>query len=288
MKIKAPLTFYYCGYEKCTPGQFFGPAIRAHHLVHFVISGKGIYRIGKKEFHIEKNHGFLIHPKEVTYYEADATNPWEYIWLAFDGIEADRILEQYDLTPQNYKCVPEDANKLNSYLQQSLNCFKNAEHSQTEIAGWFYLFFSCLQCKKIDIAMGKDKILTQAALEYMRNNYMYDINIDGISAQIGIDRTYLYKLCKKYTNTSPKEFLTARRIDASKNMLWHSENTITEIALSCGFHDSSSFCKTFRQYENQSPSDYQKSMQKIYEPQIKAGTCENSVTIHSLHKKNQF
>lgn len=279
MKINAPLTFYYCGYEKCLPKHFFGPAMRSHYLMHFVVSGRGMYRVGKKKFYIEKNQGFIIQPKEVSYYEADFVNPWEYIWLAFDGVEAERMVEQYNLSGQKYICLPESVDKMATYLQQSLDCFKNFEHSQTELAGWFYLFFSCLPCEIRDGGMGRDKVLTQTALEYIRNNYMYDISIDDISAQIGIDRTYLYKLCKKYTNMSPKEFLTVRRISAAKDMLWHSHHSITEVAFFCGFHDSSSFCKTFRQYEKRSPSEYKKIMKNVYNAQIKVGYCENSAGV---------
>ena len=79
------LTIYFCGHESCAPGHFFGPAIRTHYLLHVILKGKGIYRTGSKEYSLKEGEGFLIKPQEVTYYEADPLEPWEYAWVSFAG-----------------------------------------------------------------------------------------------------------------------------------------------------------------------------------------------------------
>lgn len=76
------LTIYYCGHEQCSPGHFFGPAVRKHYLLHVVLKGKGIYRTSDREYRIAKGEAFLIKPQEVTYYRADSREPWEYAWDA--------------------------------------------------------------------------------------------------------------------------------------------------------------------------------------------------------------
>ena len=38
------------GYENCEKSKFFGPAVRTHWLIHFVVSGFGIFKIGDKEY----------------------------------------------------------------------------------------------------------------------------------------------------------------------------------------------------------------------------------------------
>ncbi|MFI3257563.1 MAG: AraC family transcriptional regulator [Spirochaetales bacterium] len=275
MIVNTPLTFYYSGYEKTKSGHSFGPTIRYNYILHFVLSGKGIFRIGKKIFHVEKNHGFLICPNDITYYEADIAEPWEYVWLGFDGFEAERILKNYGLNRENPICVPQDELKMAAYLSQSLDCFKNPQNTYVELTGWFYLFFSCLKGFTQELPVNKTNV--QNAIEYMRANYMNDINIDEISSSLGIDRTYLYKICKAYTNMSPKEFLTKQRIAAAKDMLLHSNNNITEIALSCGFHDSSSFSRIFHKYEHISPSDYRKKLQKDYVPDYENKNSKNFI-----------
>ena len=136
--------------------------------------------------------------------------------------------------------------------------FQGSLCSQTELNGWCYLFFSCFKQKMEKEVQSSEKRYLSAALTYIRYNYMYDINIDQISMYLGIDRTYLYKIVKKYTAYSPKVYLTLCRIEAAKDMLRYSEYAITEIAFACGFHDSSGFCKVFRLYEKQTPSQYRR------------------------------
>ena len=54
------VTVYYCGYEKCEGGHFWGPAVRNQYLLHYVISGKGTYTVGEETYTLHANECFLI------------------------------------------------------------------------------------------------------------------------------------------------------------------------------------------------------------------------------------
>ena len=254
------LQFYYCGYEKCKPLHSFGPAVRAHYLLHFILSGKGTYQVKDTTYSVCKNQVFLIRPQEVTFYEADNKDPWEYLWFAFDGNEADRLINTFFVPPDSYVNTAVDYTKLQMFLQAAVPAFQSFLCTQIELCGWSYLFFSCLNQNADSQIQHNEKKYLSAALNYIYYNYMDDINIDEISGHLGIDRTYLYKIVKKYTNCSPKEYLTSRRIAAAKDMLQYSKYSITDIALACGFRDSSVFCKTFRTCERLTPSEYRRDV----------------------------
>lgn len=69
----------YCGIEYCYPSHSFGPAIREQYLLHYILDGKGIFKVNNKTYNLTKGQGFLINPNELTYYEADKYEPWKYI-----------------------------------------------------------------------------------------------------------------------------------------------------------------------------------------------------------------
>ncbi len=255
---KNSLHFYYCGYEKCEAGHSFGPAVRAQYLIHFIVNGKGQYNVGNKKLTVSKNHAFLIRPKEVTFYEADMENPWEYLWFAFDGKEADSLVSAFFGSGNSYTACADDTIRLNKLMLSSIPYFQSRRRSQLELRGWCYLFFSCFKNCGVNGSTVKENTYVCEAINYVRYNYMHDISVEQISSYLGINRTYLYKILKDYTGVSPKEYITLRRIEAAKNMLQYSNYDITGIALSCGFRDHSSFCKVFRQYERQTPSQYQR------------------------------
>ena len=60
-----------CGCSQTEPLHSFGPASKPHYLIHFVLSGKGIFRFHDKEYTLEAGYGFLIQPNELAFYQAD-------------------------------------------------------------------------------------------------------------------------------------------------------------------------------------------------------------------------
>ena len=92
---------YQYGREACTPGHAFGPARRSHFLFHYIISGRGLLMStndsgAKADHRLGEGEGFLIFPGQVNTYVADLDDPWEYIWIEFDGIRvAEAICSAY-------------------------------------------------------------------------------------------------------------------------------------------------------------------------------------------------
>ena len=44
------LSVYNVGCQRCDPGYQWGPGIRDHYLIHYIISGKGYYKIKNTTF----------------------------------------------------------------------------------------------------------------------------------------------------------------------------------------------------------------------------------------------
>lgn len=67
---------YQYGWEACAPLHSFGPFVRNHYLLHYIISGRGmLYSHTAKgeisEYSLEANQGFLICPGQINLYTAD-------------------------------------------------------------------------------------------------------------------------------------------------------------------------------------------------------------------------
>lgn len=225
MEEKSLLRFYYSGYEKCSAGHFFGPAVRVHYLIHLVISGKGLYQVRKDTYTVCAYQAFLIRPQEVTFYAADKEEPWEYLWFAFDGQEANRLIASFFSDDTPYVISAERTSLLAQLLQTAIPSFQKHKLEQLELCGWYYLFFSCFNRQEEKRQKSFKDVCLPDVLNYMRYNYMHDINIDQLSAQLGVDRTYLYKIVKNHTGSSPKEYITRLRVEAAKNMLRYSKHS---------------------------------------------------------------
>ena len=71
------------GSERCAPSHAFGPAVRTHWLLHYVISGQGRFTREGETHPVHAGNIFVIPPYLETYYQADAQNPWHYVWIGF-------------------------------------------------------------------------------------------------------------------------------------------------------------------------------------------------------------
>ncbi|NGQ91751.1 GlxA family transcriptional regulator [Rhodobacter sp. HX-7-19] len=70
---------------------------------------------------------------------------------------------------------------------------------------------------------------------------------------LGISTRQLERLFGRYLNTSPKRYITEMRLHRARNLIVQSEQSITEIAMACGFNSTSHFSKVFRSHYGISP-----------------------------------
>lgn len=78
----------FCGFAECKPLHSYGPAARPNYILHYVMKGKGIYQVGETKYPLKEGQAFLIEPESLTFYQADKTDPWSYLWVGFGGTEA--------------------------------------------------------------------------------------------------------------------------------------------------------------------------------------------------------
>lgn len=89
------LAVFNCGLQSCAPNHSWGPGVRDHFLIHFVLSGKGKYVCEGKEYDLKAGDMFLIKPSQVVSYIADENDPWEYYWVGFNGTYAAKNSSQF-------------------------------------------------------------------------------------------------------------------------------------------------------------------------------------------------
>lgn len=92
------LSVYNVGFQSCDSLYQWGPGIRDHYLIHYIISGKGRYTVNGSVHTLTPGDAFLVYPNTEVIYQADAQDPWEYTWVGFTGSDAATILRATDFT----------------------------------------------------------------------------------------------------------------------------------------------------------------------------------------------
>lgn len=92
--------------------------------------------------------------------------------------------------------------------------------------------------------------------KYLENNFSEDIKISELADKFYISPYYLSHILKKATGYSPKQYLTLIRLTHAKEFLLESDLSVEAIAQNCGFADSNSLIRCFKQEYNITPKQF--------------------------------
>lgn len=101
---------------------------------------------------------------------------------------------------------------------------------------------------------GDEQVLKAQA--FIENNYADIERIDDIAQKVGISPRHFKRRFKKATGDLPLNYLRQVRIDAAKERLETTQETIDKITRTVGYNDTSSFCRLFKKYTQVSPMAY--------------------------------
>jgi AraC family transcriptional regulator len=85
----------------------------------------------------------------------------------------------------------------------------------------------------------------------------------SLATLAGLARLSTYYFCRAFKQSfgvPPHRYHSNRRIEQAKVMLAGRKHSVTDVGLTLGFSDTSSFTATFRKIAGQTPSTYQRSL----------------------------
>lgn len=89
--------FCNCGYEESDPGQIVGPTVRDRYALYYVLTGGGTYTQGDRQYPVSRGEAFLVCPGMRVRLRADTEDPWSYLFVGFDGEQAEEYLNEMKL-----------------------------------------------------------------------------------------------------------------------------------------------------------------------------------------------
>jgi len=252
------LSVYNVGYQKCEPLYQWGPGVRDHYLIHYIISGTGTYVFGEKEFRLSAGDCFICYPDtEISYY-ADVLHPWEYAWVGFNGPDAALILGSTDFTRDApYVRQSPHGQELQAAIRSIYDARGNGFTNTIQMTGQLYQLLALFVEDSVkDPLQTVAQLYVQKATEYVAENYSYPISIEDIAGYIGVSRSQLFRCFQSVLGMSPKEYLTEYRIKQACHLLTETSFSMNAIANSLGFDNSLYFSKAFHKVQGVSPSEY--------------------------------
>lgn len=280
---------YFCGGGRsvCMPGHSFGPDVRFNYLIHYVISGRGVFETDDLRYSLCKGQGFLIEPGVSTFYQADRREPWSYLWISFQGKLAGRIVQDLGMgkacpvfSCENGAALEDILDRLFDAPKAGLSMYQHAQ-----LLAFLHVLANKPEARQhrqhIDGSKNQNNYHIDKALVFIRANYSNHMQVSDIANYLGISRNYLFTLFQENMGQSPQEYLSGFRLGCARELLTTTACSIGEIALLCGYKNASVFASAFKRKYQISPSLYQKYNQE--HPETNPTEFANSVKIALEH-----
>lgn len=238
-----------CGQQYCKPGNSYGYKIRSYYVLHYIVSGCGIFVSHNLTHHISRGQIFVIRPEESTFYKADDATPWQYRWVGFtSALDLSEILSE-DVIP-----APEC-----EYIFRGLMDSARMENDREYfICSKIYELLSLLaQRQKSGGYRSQDYVLR--AKNFIEANYCNgDISVQYIADSLHLDRSYFSSLFHKYMGMSPHQYIELCRLQKAAELLSHFSYSTSKAAMACGYTSIFNFSKMFKKMFGVCPSHFGK------------------------------
>ena len=137
------------------------------------------------------------------------------------------------------------------------------EGHELTVIGAFYEFFGYIlkhelysEEQSISAKDGRRIDHLKNVIAMIEEHYDECITLDDLARSAGMNSKYFCRYFREMTHRTPIDYLNYYRIEQACFKLATSNDSIAEIAMSCGFNDQSYFIKTFKKYKGVTPKKY--------------------------------
>ena len=102
---------------------------------------------------------------------------------------------------------------------------------------------------------GSDFEYVRLAIDYITENAHKNLTAEEISRFVGLSQYHFMRVFKKVTGSTLIDYINNFRCDKARQMLLSGDYSVTEVALSSGFNNTSYFAKVFKKHTGSLPTE---------------------------------
>lgn len=238
----------------------------------YLHSGSCVYQTGRAEYHLRAGDAIYLNPGvlHMLHPTAENTVSWANIFdrTFLSGASGDLIdwkyvspvLQQTEVEAVPiWQGTPENDRLLDIIRQTGALCRTRDRFYEIQLRNllseiWISVYARVMQqTHTAKPQLHVDDERTKRVLIYIQEHYPEPIPIAALAAAANISERECFRLFRQRLGTTPALFVRQYRIQKAKTRLEHTEDAITEIALACGFENSSYFTRVFREQTGTTP-----------------------------------
>ena len=226
----------------------------------FITGGHGRFQAHQEKLPVAVHDLVVVNAGTPHAQTSQPDNPLEYIVLGVEGLDAFAGTNGFALL------------HLSSGWDEVMACLRlMLQEADSELPGFGLVCQHLLEVillrlrRREDFSLSPNQRLSRRGSRecdlvrrYIDNHFKENLSLDQLSAIARINKYYLVHAFRKEFNTSPINYLIARRIQESRFLLAETNQPLSQIAQTLGFSSLSYFSQSFRRLEGITPKAYRK------------------------------
>lgn len=228
-------------------------------LFKYTLSGEGLFRDGQNRYCLGPGRGFLCRvsdPRTAYGYPPGGTEPWTFLYLAFLGPLADRMVD--DLLDRHgpIYALPVDSEPLQ--VLRTFRAFdgRTLSVSPARSAKIVLDLLAALLGSKQSSPTDAPEHLAEKARTVVRENLGRPFDATQLARRLGVSREHLSRVFRARTGQSPYQYILGEKIRQACRLLKDSPRPVGDVAAAVGFEDPVSFCRAFRRVMQITPGRF--------------------------------
>ena len=232
------------------------------YLIEYTLSGEGTLEYEGEIYTLRPGNFFWIDCYEShCYYTNPDAGCWHTLWVHFYGGNSEQYYNHF-VSLNNGKHIYEQDNniQISSLIRELIRIYTKQEINASDriyASGIITMTMAeCIQALNNENLTEPMPECIKDALHYIADNYTREITLDHLAGRYNINKFYFQKLFKRYTNTTPNQYLITNRLSAAKELLRTTSLTINEISYEVGIPSVNHFINLFKRQEGLTPQAF--------------------------------
>lgn len=102
----------------------------------------------------------------------------------------------------------------------------------------------------------------QKLLRYIGSHFCENITLDSVAKDLGFSKFHISRLFNHKIGEQFNDYVNKLRINMAQSLLTGSDQSISNIALECGFDSIRNFNRVFKTYSNTTPTEFRREREK--------------------------
>lgn len=225
----------------------------------YVTEGTIELGVGLELYHMEKGDFGIVFPNVIHHYQAFGTGKNKAIYLFVEPSLLPAYSVQLQMCTPKFPIIQKEhvhtdiGNTMKTLAQMKDN---NLMLVQAYVQIILAHVFSDMQM--IDKNAVRSDDLIYNAVEYVAKNFREEITLEGMASDLGVSKYILSRMFAKTFHCNFSKYVNGVRLNYASSALENSQDSITNIALDCGFESQRTFNRVFKERYKLTPREYRK------------------------------